>query len=135
MTRQLLIDADFTLFMACAALERESIFTSESGAAVHILHSAQDWSCPVSPLRGSESLKPPYMHALLRSLAGLRRSGLEPPEARWSASELPGALVGNVVPTVSRSPQAPQAAMKFSAASSGSPSNLYATSGPPLPAL
>lgn len=42
MTIQLLIDADFTLFRACAAVERESIFTNEAGAEVHILHSAFD---------------------------------------------------------------------------------------------
>ena len=40
--RQLLIDADFTLFQACSAVERESVFTNEAGAAVHILHSAFD---------------------------------------------------------------------------------------------
>lgn len=39
MTRQLLIDADFTLFQACSAVERESVFNNEAGAAVHILHS------------------------------------------------------------------------------------------------
>lgn len=38
MTRQLLIDADFTLFQACSAVERESVFTNEAGAAVHVLH-------------------------------------------------------------------------------------------------
>lgn len=42
MTKQLLIDADFTLFMACAAVERESVFTNEAGASVHVLHSAFD---------------------------------------------------------------------------------------------
>lgn len=42
MTRQLLIDADFTLFQACSAVERESVFTNEAGAPVHILHSAFD---------------------------------------------------------------------------------------------
>lgn len=39
---QLLIDADFTLFQACSAVERESVFTNEAGAPVHILHSAFD---------------------------------------------------------------------------------------------
>lgn len=42
MTTQLLIDADFTLFQACSAVERESVFTNEAGAPVHILHSAFD---------------------------------------------------------------------------------------------
>jgi 5'-3' exonuclease len=42
MTRQLLIDADFTLFQATSAVERESVFTNEAGAAIHILHSAFD---------------------------------------------------------------------------------------------
>lgn len=39
MTRQLLIDADFTLFQASSAVERESVFTNEAGAPVHVLHS------------------------------------------------------------------------------------------------
>jgi DNA polymerase-1 len=39
---QLLIDADFTLFQACSAVERESVFTNEAGSPVHILHSAFD---------------------------------------------------------------------------------------------
>ena len=39
---QLLIDADFVLFQACSAVERESAFTNEAGAPVHILHSAFD---------------------------------------------------------------------------------------------
>ena len=42
MTRQLLIDADFTLFQATSACERESVFTNEAGAPVHVLHSAFD---------------------------------------------------------------------------------------------
>lgn len=42
MTTQLLIDADFTLFRDCASVERESVFTNEAGATVHILHSAFD---------------------------------------------------------------------------------------------
>lgn len=42
MTRQLLIDADFTLFKACSAVERESVFPNEAGHNVHILHSAFD---------------------------------------------------------------------------------------------
>src|SRR3546814_12891110 len=37
-----MIDADFTLFQACSAVEREAIFTNESGAAVHVLNSAFD---------------------------------------------------------------------------------------------
>src|SRR3546814_1637899 len=36
------MDADFTLFQACSAVEREAIFTNESGAAVHVLNSAFD---------------------------------------------------------------------------------------------
>ncbi|MFD1959614.1 hypothetical protein ACFSHP_12155 [Novosphingobium panipatense] len=39
MTRQLLIDADFTLFMACAAVERESRFPNENDDIVHVVHS------------------------------------------------------------------------------------------------
>lgn len=39
MTKQLLIDADFTLFQATSAVERESVFENEAGANVHILHS------------------------------------------------------------------------------------------------
>lgn len=39
MTRQLLIDADFTLFQATSAVERDSVFENEAGAQVHILHS------------------------------------------------------------------------------------------------
>ncbi|API58543.1 hypothetical protein BSL82_03810 [Tardibacter chloracetimidivorans] len=39
---QLLIDADFTLFQACSAVEREAVFTNEAGASVHILNSAFD---------------------------------------------------------------------------------------------
>lgn len=39
MTRQLLIDADFTLFQATSAIERESVFENEAGAKVHVLHS------------------------------------------------------------------------------------------------
>lgn len=39
MTRQLLIDADFTLFMACAAVERESKFPNENDDIVHVVHS------------------------------------------------------------------------------------------------
>ena len=42
MTRQLLIDADFTLFQACSAVEREAAFTNEAGAVVHVLNSAFD---------------------------------------------------------------------------------------------
>ena len=42
MTKQLLIDADFTLFQACSAVEREAVFTNEAGAAVHVLNSAFD---------------------------------------------------------------------------------------------
>lgn len=42
MTKQLLIDADYTLFQACSAVERESVFTNEAGAPVHILHSDRD---------------------------------------------------------------------------------------------
>lgn len=38
MTRQLLIDADFTLFQATSAVERDSVFENEAGAQVHILH-------------------------------------------------------------------------------------------------
>ena len=38
MTTQLLIDADFVLFQACSAVERESVFTNEAGHNVHILH-------------------------------------------------------------------------------------------------
>src|SRR3546814_8299921 len=36
------MDADFTLFQACSAVEREAIFTNESGASVHVLNSAFD---------------------------------------------------------------------------------------------
>ena len=39
---QLLIDADFTLFQACSAVEREAVFTNEAGHAVHVLNSAFD---------------------------------------------------------------------------------------------
>jgi DNA polymerase-1 len=39
MTRQLLIDADFTLFQACSAVEHESVFTNEAGHPVHVVHS------------------------------------------------------------------------------------------------
>lgn len=42
MARQLLIDADFSLFRACAAVEREVVFTNEAGAAVHVLNSSFD---------------------------------------------------------------------------------------------
>lgn len=42
MTKQLLIDADFTLFQACSAVERESIFTNAAGSPVHILNSSFD---------------------------------------------------------------------------------------------
>lgn len=41
-TTQLLIDADFTLFRACSAVEREAVFTNEAGAPVHVLNSAFD---------------------------------------------------------------------------------------------
>ena len=37
---QLLIDADFTLFQACSAVEREAICTNAAGHAVHVLNSA-----------------------------------------------------------------------------------------------
>lgn len=39
MTKQLLIDADFTLFMAASAVERDSVFENENGDNVHVLHS------------------------------------------------------------------------------------------------
>lgn len=42
MTRQLLIDADFTLFKATSAVEREAVFENEAGHKVHILNSAFD---------------------------------------------------------------------------------------------
>jgi len=40
--KQLLIDADFTLFQACSAVEREAVFTNEAGSPVHILNSCAD---------------------------------------------------------------------------------------------
>jgi DNA polymerase-1 len=42
MAKQLLIDADFTLFQACSAVEREAAFTNEAGDVVHILNSSFD---------------------------------------------------------------------------------------------
>lgn len=42
MTKQLLIDADFTLFQACSAVEREAVFTNEAGQSVHVLNSCFD---------------------------------------------------------------------------------------------
>jgi 5'-3' exonuclease len=42
MTKQLLIDADFTLFQACSAVERETVFENEAGQAVHVLNCAFD---------------------------------------------------------------------------------------------
>lgn len=70
MTRQLLIDADFTLFQACSAVERESVFTNEAGHPVHILHSAFDEALTVF-LRSVEG----YVDALEADEAVLVFSG------------------------------------------------------------
>jgi 5'-3' exonuclease len=42
MARQLLVDADFTLFQACSAVEREEVFENEAGHAVHVLNSSRE---------------------------------------------------------------------------------------------